>query len=146
MLCMPVDKVSGQQGKVFSSLAQGRHMDGEYVELVEQVAAEPAFFYFLSKIAIGGGDDAYILFFLDGPKQSGLKLQGHRCYFIQKEGTVTGQLEFADVFGTKELALHQVGGQGSAIDPDHEPVFPGRCMVDGFCDQLLACTRLAQDE
>ena len=43
-------------------VGQRRHLDGEYVEAVEQVAAEGAAHDGFFEIAMRGGDDAHIAF------------------------------------------------------------------------------------
>ncbi|GFH97310.1 hypothetical protein IMSAGC003_03880 [Lachnospiraceae bacterium] len=39
---------------------QGGQLDGKHIETIEQVVAEPAFFYKLPKILVAGGNDPYI--------------------------------------------------------------------------------------
>ena len=47
-------KAGNQGGDVFLALAQGRRLDREDVQAIEQVLTEPAFLYRLAEVAIGG--------------------------------------------------------------------------------------------
>ena len=55
----------GQQQDICFALAQGRHVNGEYIEAVVEITAKGALFHGLFKIFVGGGNDAHI--HLDGP-------------------------------------------------------------------------------
>ena len=55
-----VDEIFNQKRDVFSSLAQGRHVDGKDIEAVVEVAAKRALLNKLLQVSIGGGDHAHV--------------------------------------------------------------------------------------
>src|SRR5690606_5711894 len=50
----------GQGQDVFTALAQGRQVQGDDIQAIQQVFAEAAFAHHLFKVEVGGGQNAYI--------------------------------------------------------------------------------------
>ena len=151
-----------------SRLRNGRHLDREDVEPVEQVFAEPAQGHRLGEIQVGGGDhaavgldrvgaaDAFEPPILEHPQQLGLHAQRHLADLVEKERAPLRQLEppFLLAVGagerpalvTEQLALEQLLGERRTVDR-HQRAAPGDVAeVDRLGDQLLARARLARHQ
>ncbi len=115
-----VEEALGQGGDVAGPLAQGREVDGEHAEPVEEVLAEPPLGHSPAQVRVGGGHEAHIhlpgllgaegidLLLLDGPQQLGLEVQGQVADLVQEEGAAVRQLEpaFTGRCRAAEGALH----------------------------------------
>jgi hypothetical protein len=131
----------GQAGYVAGALAQGRQVQAQHGQAVEQVGAEAAFADALFQVAVGGADDAHVDG--DGPRAAHAhhfalfqhaqqpRLQGQRHFadFVEEEGAVVGRLEQARMAApararegpflvAEQLRLQQGLGDGAAIDGD----------------------------
>ena len=96
-----------QERDVFLALAERHDLDGKNIQAVIKVFPEAAGGDFLFQIAIGGGDDAHIgkaravfpdafvAFFLQGPEQLALQIEGDFTDFIQKQGSALGGFKAA---------------------------------------------------
>ena len=90
---------------VLAPLAQGRELDGEDREAVEEVAAERALLDGALKIDVRGGDDAHVgaqnlvrahareLAVLKHAQQAHLRRQAHLAYLVEEERAAVGLLE-----------------------------------------------------
>src|SRR5205085_8534669 len=54
------EEMFDERRDVFASLAQGRDVERDDVQTIEEVGAEALLLHFLRKVAIGGGDDAHV--------------------------------------------------------------------------------------
>jgi hypothetical protein len=98
-----------QQGYVLLAVAQGRDMDADDVQAVEQVFPEAAFGHQRFKILVGGGDNAHVHF--DGgmradriklavgkhSQQPGLQLRRHVADLVKKQGAAIGLFKTPDL-------------------------------------------------
>jgi len=101
----------GQQGNVFTALAQCGQMNLHGVDAEEQVFAEVAGGCFLVQLRVGGGEhadihapglrgaDALQFAGFENAQELGLLTDGDVGDFIEKEGAVVGQFEAADAIG-----------------------------------------------
>ena len=157
-----------QGGDVLAALAQGRSLDREDVEAIEQILTEGAGANLLGRVPVGGRDDSDInldrafgadgvdLALLQGAQQFDLHVQRQFADLVEEQGAAVGFLELAEVFvvGTgkgplfmaEQDGLDQVGGQGSAVD-GHEGFSAAiRGTVQGAGDDFLADAALAGDQ
>src|SRR5262249_33949163 len=148
-----------EKRNVFFALTQGREVDGDYVEPIEEVLAELALAHMLPKIDVGGSDDVDIdLYFvyaaqvhefpvLKDAKNLALGIKAHGADFVEKEGAAIGNLEQA-FFGcdsagestlhvSEQSRLEQVGRHRAGVHGDEWAVFARRVQVDGFCDEFF---------
>src|SRR5262249_40610003 len=145
-----VDQEMDQQGNVFLALPQWRQRDGEDAEAIVEVLAERLLSDCLEQIAVGGGQDADIdldrraaaypagFAALQDAQQLDLRLGRDLADLVEENGATVGQLEAAAAPGdgagegpflmAKQLALHQAGRKGGAVDLDERlvPAFAGR--------------------
>ena len=137
-LAVLAHEVTGQEGDVFSPLAQRRQLVVQDVEPVEQVLAEGAVTDGRLQVPIGGGDDADVHFdgliaadaleasLLEGPQQASLEPDRDLSHFVEEEGAAVGGLETSDLTShgagkgaalvTKKLTFQQRLRQGGAVD------------------------------
>ncbi|GFF09159.1 hypothetical protein SM139_4196, partial [Stenotrophomonas maltophilia] len=157
----------GQFGQVLAAFAQWRHLQFDHVDAVVQVVAEAPVLDQLGQVLVGGREDADIhrllvgrahrahRLFLDRAQQLHLHLQRQFSHFVQEQGAAVRSLEQAGLVGVRaaetalamaeEFALHQLAGNGTAVDR-HERAGRARALgMDGACNQLLADARLAED-
>ncbi len=90
------------------------------------------------------------------PQDLGLHLEAHITDLVEEKGATIGALEGAAFFRglagnssmaiAKEFAFDEVFRDGGAVQLDEDAVAAGTAGVDGACDQLLAATRLAEDQ
>jgi hypothetical protein len=88
------EEVSGERQDVRSTRAQGRHLEREDAQAIEQVLAKLACADLLLEVAIGGSYDANVHFsraviadafklrVLQNTQQLGLKVEGDFAYFV----------------------------------------------------------------
>src|SRR5437899_13084213 len=122
----------------------------------------------LLQIAIGGGDDPYVhglglaaaqgfeLALLAHAEQLDLRLERQVPDLVEEDGPTVGKLEAADppIDGagegaldvSEEFALDEAGRDGAAVDLDQGALPARAAAVDGTGDQLLARSRLTDDE
>ena len=157
-----------QLGDVLAAVAQGRQVDGDHVEAIEEVLAEPRLLDLLQQIAVAGGDDPRVdadrlrvahpleLVLLQDPQQLDLELGGGGIDLVEEDGAGVGRLEAAGavVDGPGErpanmaekLAFQQVLRQRPAIDADERAAPAGTELMDRLGDQFLPRTGLAQQQ
>ena len=148
------------------ALAQRRHGDADAREPVIQIFAEQAVAHALLQLAVGGGNDAHVhlngahaphgphLALLQHAQQLDLERRRGFANFIQKHGAAVATLEQAWVvleragkrpaLVAEQLRLQQRVGNGRAVFHHKRPRMPGRCVMNGACQQLFARTRLTQ--
>ncbi|MDT4824412.1 hypothetical protein FQZ97_576590 [compost metagenome] len=162
------DELVDQQRNVFHTLAQRRHLDGEYVEAVIEVFAEAAGLDHLLEVLVGGGDDAHIdvlrlvaAHALEGAllqhaQQLDLHRQRHVADLVEEQGAAVGQLEAPCPAGdgtgegtllvAEEFALQQLRRDGAAVDR-YERRFAALGMVMQVArHHFLAGAGLAEDQ
>ena len=162
------DEGLGHGGEVLLAFAQGRQMDVEDVEAVEEVLAQLAAADGLLRHLIGGGDDADVDFEFGAPaeaanlgvfedaQQLGLRGHGHFADLVEQQGAALGHLEASGAaFGgsgeraflvAEELAFDERLRQRGAIDGDEGTLAAGTEIVQGVGHQFLAGAALAGDE
>ena len=108
------------------------------MQSIEEVLAEPALPDLLFEITVGGCDqtnigaaglrasDRFELTILQHSQQLGLEIDRQLADLVEKQCATIGELESSEpsILGvgkgarhmTKELALHQVGGQSRAVE------------------------------
>ena len=94
-----------QQGDIFGAFPEGRQVDGNDTEAVEEVFPEGAAFNGFGQVPVGGGDDADVqldallaahlheLPLLDHPQQLGLDIEAEIGDLVEEEGAMIGQFE-----------------------------------------------------
>ena len=155
-----VDEVVGQERNVLLALAQRRNVERHHVEPVIKIFAKGALLQRGAQILVGGGDHAHVdvarhvaaqaleLALLQDAQQLHLNGGGHVADLVQEDGAGVGLLELAGLGGLRagesaflvaeQLALHQVFGDGGAVDLHQRPVAARRVEMDGAGDQVLA--------
>ncbi len=144
-------------------------MQGNHVETIKKVLAEPAISQHLLQILIrcrhqaeiGSNDgiapDPLKLLLLQNTQQFGLHLDGKVPNFIQKYGPPMRQLKFPRFPGspssgecpfviTEELRFEKVFGNGGTIDTDKRIDVAGAGMVNRLCEKLLPCPAFPGDQ
>ena len=142
-----------QSGNIFGTLAQWRNPQLELAQAVEKIFAETAFFHRQFQILIGGGDHAHvdgnfpmstqtvIRSAVQNAQQFHLDLRLQFANFVEKNRALVGQFKQTGLRGigategslliAEQFALHQMFGQGGAVDI-HQCIFvPIRGSVDG---------------
>ena len=157
-----------QERDVLAPLAQRRQRHREDVEPVEEVLAEPPGRHLGLEVAVGGGDDADVhrqrhvladpadLLLLQDPVELDLHRQRQVADLVEEDGAAVGLLEEAALQAgragegaagvAEELALHELGRQGAAVDRHEAAVLAGAPGVDGPGRQLLAGAGLAGEQ
>ncbi len=157
-----------EQGDVIPPLAQRGEADGEDVEAVVEVLAKCLLLDRPEQVAAGGGDDADVhadrggtahaveLALLQHSEQLRLRFRRELADLVEEDAPTVRELESAQppgdgaaegaLFMAEQLALHETGRQGGAVDPDERFVFPLARRVDGAGDQFFACAGFAGDE
>jgi len=156
-----------QQWNVFSPLSQRWKVDGDDVQAIEEVVAEPAFAHQLFQVNVGGGDDAYVgLDSWTPPRCMNLRSCSTRRILlcvsmlmvpISSRNSVPRSAISNRPFSSNragECALdvpeqsgfEQVGRHGTGIHRDKRPIAPRRIQVDGLGDQFLAGSALTLQE
>jgi hypothetical protein len=152
---------------VLAALAKRRQLDGEDVEPVEQIFAEPLFRRHGEQIPMGGCHQARIrpdrlvaaepleLALLDQAEDLRLDLERQLPNLVEEDGAVLGGLEAPNpparrtreraLLVAHQLALEEVRRDGSAVRL-HERAPALAPEVDGAGDKLLAGPSLSDDE
>ena len=165
----PGQKLVGQGEHILPPLAQGRDVDADDVEPVEEVGAEKAPLDRLFQIAVGGHQKAEIQLdplvageafdglLLNELEQLGLDVGGQLANLVQKEGAVVGQLDFSDFAAAggpgegplliaEQLRLNEIFVEHGAVDLDKRPVGPAAHGVDGLGHGAFPHAGLPGDE
>ena len=163
-----LEEVREQQFEVLHALAQRRQLDGEHRHAVEQVLAEAPRAHLLHEVAVGGAHEAEVArdaalaadagdaLVLQRAQELGLDLQRQLADLVQEERASVGLLDLSGtgdhgpreraLLVAEQLALHQVGRQGGAVQL-HERAPAARAeVVDGARHEVLARAALAVDE
>ena len=158
-----------QQHDVLLPFPQGRDIDGQHAQAVEQILPERAVAHALLQALVGRGDDADVdrpgelaadtahFLVLDDAQQVDLGLQRHVADLVQEDGPPFRQFELARLalllragerpgVIAEQLALDEVSGQGAAIDDHKRRILAGAGIVDGMGEQFLAGAALPEDE
>ena len=158
---------AGQRREDGDALPQRRDVEGDDVDPVEQVGAEPAGGHLALQRAVAGHDqpglepqglvraDRLEGPLLDDAQQFGLELRGERIDLVEEQGAAADRGEFARALGvgpgegaahmTEHLALDQVGRQRPAVDRQERLVASRGEAVDHPGHVGLARPRLAAD-
>ena len=162
------DEFVDQHRDVLHPLAQRGHLDGEYVEPVEEIFPETVLGDHLFQVLVRRGNDAHVRLLglvatdalegalLQHAQQLDLHGQRHVADFIEEQGAALGQLEAADAAGDRtsegallvaeQFAFQQLGRNRPAVDR-HE----GRATTLGVIVQIarhdfLAGAGLTEDQ
>jgi hypothetical protein len=157
-----------QEGDVFAPVPEGRDVDGEDSEPVEEIFAEAALREGPGQVAIRGGEDpdvdlhgaraadALELTVLEDAKKLRLEVQGELADLVQEERPAVGELEAAHAGGgraregallvAEQLALDEGGRQGGTVDADQRARTPGAPVVDRPGQELLPRARLPKEQ
>ncbi|MNN22499.1 hypothetical protein D3C81_1358580 [compost metagenome] len=168
LLPVAVEQLLQKQGNIVAALAQGRRLDGEYVEAIVEIFAKTLGADHRLQIPVGRRYDTHIG--LDGlaatdpveqsllqhPQQLDLHRQRHVTDLVEEQGTPLGQLEAAATGGdgagegpflvAEQLALQELRRNGAAVDGHEGAGAAGRELVDGAGHHLLAGPGLSQDQ
>ena len=105
LLCQRTLEGIDEQGDVIATLPEGRHVDGEHLEPVEEIGAEALLQDLGFQIPVGRANDPYIdrdrpgasdtldLSFLDDAQQLRLCVEGQLANLVEAEGSTVGELE-----------------------------------------------------
>ena len=160
-------QVPGQQQDVVAPFMQGREHQLGHIEAVVQVLPEAPPGHGLPQVHIGGRDDldvhghgpgaahAQDFPFLKHAQELGLIGQGHVRQLVKEERPARGFLHQAApgadtgghaLFDAEHLAFEQGFGDGRTVDGHKGGVAPGRVVVDGLGEYLLARAGRPQDQ
>ncbi len=162
------EEVPRQIADVLGPFAQGRELQCDDVEPVEEIGAEPSGQDLRLEIPVGRRDEAVVHLDLpvgshrgdpsglEDPQQRGLELQGHVPDLVQEEGPPVG---LPDLPGpalvrageraplvAEELAGEEVRGDCGAVDRDEGSRGPGAAAMEELGDHLLAGAALPGEE
>src|SRR5262249_27329654 len=143
-------------------------LDGEHVESVEEISAEPSRSNRLREVAIRRRNDPHVdadrsvrpdrleLLLLEHPQELDLRLERKLADLVEEDRSTVGQLEASHppfegagegaLHVAEELALDQAGRDGGAVHLHERPVAPGAPVVYGPGDQLLPGPGLSLDQ
>ncbi|QJE81303.1 Uncharacterized protein PA52Ts1_6347 [Pseudomonas aeruginosa] len=162
------EETFGQAEDILGAFAQGRQVEHDHVEAVEQVLAELALGDHRAQVAVGRGKDAHIgaaghriadafvFLVLDEAQQLGLQGQREVADLVEEQGAAVSLADPAQgAFGgtgegaatvPEQFAFHQFGGQRRAVDGDLGLLRAFAPGVDGACQFALAGAGFAEDE
>ena len=148
-----VDAPLHQQGDVLAPRAQGRQLQPDHVDPVEQVAAESALGHQRLQVPVGGREDAHVHpFTFCCPERLELPLLEHAQQFhlegragladlVEQDGAALGERKIAGLValgagegaGTvaEQFGFEQGVGQGAAVDGHERPVAARAEVVQG---------------
>ena len=156
------------QRDVFLAFSQGRQVDPDDVESVEEILAETPLLRHGRQITVRRGDDPRIGMHglrrtdrvegavLQHAEKFHLELRAHFADFIEKDRTLVGELEATgarrersgegSLYMTKEFTLEQLFGDGAAVH-GHQTLgmAPGEVM-QGTRNEFFAGTTLARHQ
>ena len=157
-----------EAGDVLLALAQRRHEDADDVQTIVEVLAEVAAGDLVFEHAIGRhhhpgirpqralAADAVVLLVLQDLEQLGLERRVHLADLVEEDGPLVGELELARLLAgrsreraalvAEQLGFEQLARQRRAVDLHERFSAPGRALVYGASDALLAHAALAADE
>src|SRR6266852_84252 len=137
LLAVLLQEVAEQQRNLGGQLAQRRHVDGENVQAIVEVFAQPPGLDGLVDVHVGGCQHAYVnlhqvpptetrvLVILKHMQQLGLQVRAHLRNLVKKNRALVGQLELAGLGAdgagerallvAEELRLEQLPRQSRAV-------------------------------
>ena len=149
-----------QQRDILPPVGEGRQMEVDHVQAVEQVLAKQARSHLAFEVPVGGRYDAHVhrftdcaadgahSAFLQGAQQLHLHRQRHVADFIQKEGATLGGPEqprvFTDCPGestldvAEQFRFQQLFGQGAAVNGNKGATPLRVCLMYSPGQQFLA--------
>ncbi len=165
---MHAGEVVPERGDVLAPPAQGRDLEDQDGQAVEEVVPEGALAGGGHQVAVGGADQAEVrlhggggahgihLTGLEGAQELGLQGQRQLAHLVEEEGAAGGGAQAAGVVAVgagegaadvaEELGFGQLAADGAAVDR-HERALPARAgQVDQAGDELLAGAALAGDQ
>ena len=167
-LVVLLDEVQGEGGDVGCAVAQRGQADGDHREPVVEVLAEAAGLDLGVEVPVGGGNQPHVhpcgldaadpleLTLLEGAEQLHLHLDGDFSNLIEEERAPVCELEASGLGGhgtgegaalvAEELGLHQVLGNGGAVDFNERLGAATAAFVERGRDEFLAGAALAGDE
>ena len=156
-------QVEGQRRDVLAPLRKARQRDREDMQSMVEVAPEGARGDRAGEIAVGRRDDAHVdgdlalaaepgdAVVLECPQQLDLGGQRHLADLVEEQGAAARLLEPPRVAGRRtrecaplvaeQLGLDQRVRHRRAVERHERPVAPGRNLVEGTGEQLLAASR-----
>src|ERR1700733_4463711 len=163
-----IDEVPDEEGNVFSSFAQGRHLNWKNVEPVKQIAPERARRDGSLQVAVRSGNDPNIgldgssstdtlkFVFLQNTQESDLRHGRELPNLIEEDRASFGQFKAAQtllsctrkgaLFVAKQFRGDQVTRNGSAVHTHKSSQRAMRPLMDGAGHQFLASSGFACDE
>ena len=158
----------GQQQQVVSALGEPGQRDRHDRQPVIEVLAEATFPDQRGHVAVRGGDDSHVhrnrhrasdaldLVLLQRAQDLALQRKTHVADLVEQQRAAVRALEAPDLasgragerssFVTEELAFEQVLGDRGAVERDEGSCAARTLLVDRARDQLLAGSRLTQDQ
>ena len=163
-----IKKETRQQQHVAASFPQGRQMQRNDVQAIEQILAKTPGSHFRFQIAVGRRHDAHVHFladiaahtlkfpFLQHPQNLDLQTQIHFPDFVQENGSSVRQLKTSGpgaqrvgksaLFMPEEFAFQQLLGNGPAVDGHKRLVGTATIVMQGPYQQFLARTGFPGDQ
>ncbi len=168
LLGISQQEVARQQQYVFAALPQWRQGERDHVQTVVKILTKTPRLDLHQGIPVGGADEAHVHRLhlaaadplqgtgLDEAQQLALQVEIHLADLVEEQGATVRQAgrPLAIPLGagerslhmTEDLALHQIVGNGGAVERD-EGLTPARtALVDGLGTHLLAGAALPRDE
>src|ERR1700722_754463 len=158
----------GQRHNILGTLAQRWHTELQLAQAMEKILAEAAIAHGAFEILVGGGDDAYVDFYLamsaetvegltvEHAQQLDLRLQLQFADFVEEQRAAVREFEQAGLgrvgaaegsfFVSEEFALHQIFRKRGAVDVNPGAAAAMRRLVDAAGDQFLAGSGFAGNQ
>jgi len=163
-----LEEMADEQGDVLEPFPEGRQVDDDLVEAVEEVLPEGAGPDPFGQVPVRGGQDPDLdrralaraerpeLAVLQDAEELGLDGHGDLGDLVEEDDPAVGLLEQARLVPVgpgegalaiaEQLRFEEVLGDGGAVADDERLVLVRAQAVDGPGDDLLAGPRLARDE
>src|SRR4029453_11987780 len=100
-----IDEVIDELEQVLFSLAQGRNVERDHLQAIEEVGAETPFLDFLLQVTVGGANDAYAdmdvrsaaqaaeLHALEDAQELHLNSEAHLADLVQEQRSAVGEFQ-----------------------------------------------------
>ena len=166
--CKMIEKSVDEQRNVLGAFAQGRNGEGDDLQAVEQVLAEPARSHRLLQFLVGGSHNPHVDLdqfraahhaegaVFDDAQQIALAFRRQVADFVEEQRTAVGQQEAAGLVGqgpgerafpmAEQFGFDQLFRQRGAVDEDERLVRPRAALVDEAGDEFLARAAFAFDQ
>ena len=163
-----LEELPAQGQNILAALTQGRQVDVDGVDAVEEVFAEAPLGHHAEQVAVRRRDQPDVdlarrvaahaddLPALDGRQQLRLQVRREVADLVQEERSAVRDLELPGAVGPRvgegpldvaeELALEECFGYGAHVDRDHQLAAAARAVVNLAGEHLLARAVLARDE